>query len=113
MNPSDRDDTSVCEALTLPFMVLMNDRDVRTDEPNFGHFLAHESRGGIPRIRVKTAEKRLDRVGPHLSAAECVNPQGIFGVDNAFSMSIVRALGFGAVLNHVKNSDAIRGTTLT
>jgi hypothetical protein len=41
MNPSDRDDASVCKALTLPFVVLMNDRDVRTDEPDLGHFLAH------------------------------------------------------------------------
>jgi hypothetical protein len=113
MNPSDRDDASVCEALTLPFVVLVNDRDVRTDEPDLGHFLAYWSRGGISRIRVETAQKRLDRVGPHPSAAECIDPHGIWGVDSAFSMSIVRALGFGSVLDHVKHSDAIRGTALT
>jgi hypothetical protein len=113
MHPSDRDDGSVCEALTLPFVVLVNDRDVRTDEPNLGHFLAHQSRGGISRIRVETAQKRLDRVGPHVSAAECIDPHGIWRVDSAFSVSIVRALGFGSMFNHVKNSDAIRGTALT
>ena len=113
MNPSDRDDTSVSEALTLTFMVLMNDRHVRADKPDFGHFLAYQSRGGIPGVRVEAAEKRLDRVGPDVSAAECIDPQGILGVDSAFSMCIVRALGLGSVLNHVKNSDAIRCTTLT
>ena len=112
MNPSERDETSVREALTLSFVILMNDCYVRADEPNFGHFCAHKSRGGIPRICVETAEKCLDRVGPYPAAAECINPQRVRGVDSALSVSIVRALGFGSELNHVKNRDAIR-TTLT
>jgi hypothetical protein len=113
MNLSDWDDPSVGEALTLPFVVLMNDCDVRTNEPDFGHLLAHRSRSGIPRIRVETAEKRLDRVGPHPAAAECVNPHRIRSVDSAFRVSIMRTHGFGPAPNHLKNGDAIRGMTLT
>jgi len=112
MNPSERDETSVRETLTLSFMILMNDRYVRADEPHFGHFCAQKSRGGIPRICVESVEKYLDRVGPYPAAAECINPQRVRGVDSALGVSIVRALGFGSELNHVKNRDAIR-TTLT
>jgi len=112
MNPSEWDGTSVREALTLSFVILMNDCYVRADEPNFGHFCAHKSRGGIPRICVETAEKCLDRVGPYPTAAERINPQRVRGVYRPLSVSIVRTLGFGSELNHVKNRDAIR-TTLT
>ena len=91
----------------------MNDRDVRANEPKFGRLMAHESRRGIPRIRVEPAEKRLDRVGPYAAATKGINPHRFRRVDSAFSVSIARAHGFGTSLNHVKDRDAIRGTPLT
>src|SRR5512134_2266067 len=97
MNSSDRDDTPVREALSFPFMVLVNHGHVRADEPHLGRRLAHHSRCGISRVGVKTAEERLDRIGSHPAAAKGIDPHRVRGVDRTFSVRIVRAHGFGAV----------------
>jgi len=112
MNAPDGDDTPAWEALTLAFMVLMNYRDVRSDEAHLRCLFAYQSGLGVPGVGVEKAEKCLNRIGPRSAAAECINPHRVRSVDRALRARIAHPHGLGAALDHAKNGDAVRGAAL-